>query len=386
MRRKASYPKRKKAYVRLGAATSRSAGRSAKNNRKVYRKVKRAKRVIPVMSKCAVDYFKALYDPWTLKSAPCIPDFIQLPSFKQMTRIRGTLKCNAAGFGFITMNPYLPCNSQSGAAVSNYYYQAPVWYSSGGAGVTTTVPMGLLLNTASTPGQGGTTAAYWNSTVTGPQVESAINNGVTDAIWRPVGGGIKVKYAGRADEMAGTYVLWEDPTNDITLQQTSPAGSTLLQREEASYTSVTNDEVAVTHHQRTPWDIEYSDNWYPISVATTANSVDLANFHTLAVVIEGAVAQASYVFDCVMHWEYLGKNFPSRTASMADVIGMQKAQNTQSTQPAVTSPHDTLINRGKQLIKDATKEAAGQLLSGAVNSYAPGYGPYAELAFNQLIE
>lgn len=357
---------RKKAYANLQQTRY---GRKAKSAaKKTYRKAKQAKRIIPVLSKCAVDYLKAQYDPWNLNSAPCIPDLIQLPSFKMMTRIRGTFRVGTLGTGGISMNPFSPANSVNTGTV-NVNYLAPVLVTNTNL-VATTLTYAAALD-AGVAFPANWTPLYWNSTLSGDAVRTALDAGATGAQWRPVGGGIKVKYAGPADQMAGTYNLWEDPTNSDTLYRLGAFDpSVLLQREETGYTAITPDEAVVCYHQRNMSDMRYSDDWYQTAPsAANGNSQDTALYHTLGVFIAGAPASAPFAFDCVMHWEFTGSNFPSRTASDADPSGFAKVQNTFTTQPSTKSASDQLKDAAKELLKSAAP-MAGQF----ANAYVPGAG------------
>lgn len=389
---------RKKAYVRLGT----SVFRNPKKVRGQFKKASRAKHVIPQMSKCAVEYLKAQYDPWNLKTSPCIPDHIQLPSHKYSTHLRGSFLTNANGFGWIVLNPYLP-SSQSTAQgpPTNPNYLAPIWHSTG-AGTSTQIPINLFADRGATPGTitaAGAAPQYWPSGVTAVQVEDNLNSNDFTFNWRPVGGGLKVRYTGRADAQSGNYTLFTDPGNNITLYAwavNKPPGSaansgTMLGIEEASFTSIGPDEVAVTHHPKSSYDLLYSDNWYPQSTpGVYANSQDTALYHTMAILIEGAPASSSFAFDAIMHWEMVGRGLPTRTQSESDVLGMEQVTNTFPIKPPTTPPAKTFTAVTNRMAKILLKEgvnamyqfgggsataALGNVLGDLIDSYtdfAPG--------------
>lgn len=368
---------------------------TAKRARKVYKKAKAAKRLMPVLSSCAVDYLKSQYNPWALNRSPCIPDFLQMPSFKQMTRIRGTFNTDSTGFGFIYMNPYLPTGSNGLTGLAtNPWFLAPVWCSSGVDLPTSGVP-NLL---AATNPSGSATAPvgmlplYWNSSLTTDRISNNLNGAQSVVAWRPVGGGIKVKHSGRVDERSGTFVLWEDPSNNDTLWSLSggAVGSvapSLLQREEANFTAITESEVAVMHHQKNMHDLEYSDNWYMVQGTNSLTpGGECARYHTLAIIVVGARPATSFAFDCVCHWEFVGAEYPSRTASHSDVVGMQKVQNTFPTQASVQTP-EVQEREAKSKVVQGMKEAFARGVSyvqpfarEAAESYAPGLGIMVDTA------
>jgi len=357
---------RRKAYVGLSTENFKNKTRMTKT----FKKAKRSKHVIPAMSSCAVEYLKAQYDPWNLKTAPCIPDPIQLPSYKFSTHLRGTFLADGLGTGWICMNPYVPSNQATGqGSPNNINYLAPVWFSTGTVNYTQ-IPINLFADRSATAAAitaAGASPGYWNSSITAAQVENNLNLNDFTYNWRPVGGGIKVRYTGRADAQAGNYILYNDPGNNTTLYNwgvgnpagTSAAPATLLSLQESNYCSVTANEIAVLHHPRSMYDLQYSDNWYGVAGASTyANSQDTALYHTIALYIQGAAPNSSFAYDCIMHWEMVGKGLPSRTASYADALGMEKVTNTLPEKPPTQPPKIVLNKMAAQVAKSLVKVGA----------------------------
>jgi len=360
---------RKKAYVRLNT----SVFRNPKKARGQFKKASRAKHVIPQMSKCAIEYLKVQYDPWNLKTSPCIPDTIQLPSYKFSTHLRSTFSTNANGFGWIVMNPYVPSSSATNAGgPANTNYLAPIWASTS-TGASVQIPIDRFADR--TQLASGITAAgaapfYWPSGITAAQVENNLNGNDFTYNWRPVGGGIKVRYTGRADAQSGNYTIFSDPGNNSTLYSwaiNSPPGSaansgTMLGLEEAAFTSIGLEEIAVTHHPKAKFDLEYSDNWYnSAGAAFYSNGQDTALYHTMAILIEGAPANTSFAFDAIMHWEMVGRGLPARTASEADTIGLEKVTNTFPIKPPTTTPAKTFSAVTNRLAKVLLKEGVNAM-------------------------
>lgn len=380
LRRRKLAPKKykKRAYVKYGTTKSRKPYKLQKRAALSYRKAKRAKHTIPVMSKCAVDYLKSQYDPWNMKSSPCIPDLIMLPSFKFSTRIRGVFQTNGSGFGMISMNPYVPSNTLHSGALANKNFLAPVWYTD--ANYVGTVTGINDCTDAAIPSPVGMVPAYWNSQITSDAVQTAVDDFTESVVWRPVGGGIKVKYSGRLEDRSGNYIMWTDPTNNDILGRQGLLTVQLLQREETEYTVVADDEVAVLYHQRNENDLRYSDDYYQTQPAAPLdNANDLAKYHTLAIVVNGSVDSA-YTFDCVMHWEAVGSQFPSRTASHADPTGFAAVQNTFPTRPPKTPPSKTVSEK----IVEVGVNIAGNMAHQYGNSFAPGVGDIANQTIHTI--
>lgn len=364
-------------YVRFQPKKATNPRGYRKAMRKTYKRAKGASKIIPVMSQCALDYFKAQYDPWNLSNAPCVPDLIQLPSFKFMTRIRGSFQTNAVGYGCIVLNPFTPSNSASTAAITNVNYLAPLWYTNGAhAGSLNLAGTCIFPGTASPAGY---VPGYWNSPITSNNVIAAMDNVEGPYVWRPVGGGIKVTYAGKLQDRAGTYILYEDPSNSGWLANRTPTVPEIMAFEETQYTVVTGDEVCVTYHPRNNMDLDYSDNWYMTRSSTPIlNSSELAQYQTMAITVQGAPS-LSFNFDVVMHWEGVGTSFSSRTKSHSDPNGFSKVTNSFDTQPSTDPPKKNYEDKLKQIIK----EHGGTIRAGA--SYFGGHSnPYASAVLNVM--
>lgn len=353
-KRSTKVSKKGRAYTRLQPKSARNPRDYRKAMKKTYKATKGGKQVIPVLSKCAHDYLKSQYDPWNVPHAPCVPDLIQIPSYKFSTRMRGTVHCNSSGFGCIVLNPYLPNKDKVTGPITNQDYLAPVWFTDGthtGSVIRTSQCIGF-----STSPVAGYEPAYWNSPITGNAVESLLDNIEGDVIWRPVGGGIKLQYNGALDSRSGNYTLFEDPSNSGWLGVRTPTINQLLGFEEVTQTIVDDSQVAVTFRPKNSMDLEYSDNWYmskPIGIGQT-NSGELAQYQTMGIVISGAqpsgAVNATFNFDCIMHWEGIGVSFSGRTVSHSDVSGMGKIQNVNDIHTSKLTPEQNLKNKEKSIV------------------------------------
>jgi len=330
-----------------------------------------------VLSPCSKHYFDALYNPWNVKEAPCIPDAIQVPSQKMSTRIRGTMRTNSNGIGYIILNPYVPVSTQAESG-NNPAYLAPVWATNGlgthsGIRVPPLVAPGSLA--ASTE---HANPYYHNSQITGPNMADAMadsNFNFND--WRPVAGGIKVQYAGQLEDRSGSYILFEAPVNDNFLGITDNlSDGAVLQNEEAAFTVVAEAPVAVTHKVRNGQDVEYASEWYDYA-SGAGNTDDLVTYHTMMIAVFGCVSQA-FNFEVIMHWEFVGSSFPARTRSHSDPTGFARINNTSPTAPSKATPEKTLFNKGAELVNDVLAfsqtpggRAIGNMVFSAYESLRP---------------
>lgn len=354
MRRYSNY--RKKSYRRPVRTAFRGRRRVAAPVRKYARRIPvRRPRQAPaqLLSPCAMDYLKVQYDPWNLDVSPCVPDTITIPSYKFSTRIRGTVvtSTDAGAIAQIYMNPYLPTNSAMTAGVTNLDYLAPVWVTNGTAGVQNTAINVWRQVRPATATDIYMSPAYWNSSLTGDYIHKYFTDSVGNrAHWRPVGGGIKVQYQGPISSRSGSYHLWEDPLNSNWLG-VATAGVTLpqlLANAECRTTVVTEDAVCVTFHPRHSSDLDYSDEWY--TNTSSFNPADLAQYPTLAIFISGhSGAYSTYNYDCIMHWEMTGTDFPSRTVSHSDPIGTALVESVKDTAPSVETAEKQLREKARQL-------------------------------------
>jgi len=373
-----------RAYLRLAPKRqTRNPRAYQKAMKKTYKKTRGASRHVPVLSACTHDYLKAMYDPWNLKNAPCVPDLIQIPSYKFSTRIRGTLYCNAAGAGSISMNPFLPSNFRITPAVTNQDYLAPVWHTDGTQGGLDNLVSQCLASGFAPPT--GYVPDYWNSMISGNEVAQLMDNIEGNYVWRPVGGGIKLVYNGALDSRSGSYILYEDPSNSGWLGTRTASATEFLKFEESTQTVVDGNEVAVLYRPKNNMDLDYSDNWYMArqagGVGVLSNSEELAQYQTISILIQGAQASggvnASFNYECIMHWEAIGTGLPSRTVSHSDVTGMGQVNNLADPKVSPVPPAKNL--KGKEAEFAKAFKQYGPAARSIVSAYMPEAGGLFDL-------
>jgi len=326
---------RKKAYVK------KSYGRNASKKKKTARTKASRTRKLAILSTCTQAYLQAQYNPWaTFVKPPCVPDFMAMPSYKFSTKIRGTMVSQANGIAFIAMNPYL-INKGPVVGGTNPDYVAPLMYSDG-TGTRTGYSSYNNRDPANVGGlDPGTKGAYWDSPYSAGEVSNALlNEGNLD--WRPVGGGVKIRYAGNVMEREGTITLYEDPNNSTFMYDVGnflPAPpnnvveqTAIIQKSEAAFQALGDGEYAVLYHPRNLSDLDYSSHWQNDLGA-------LAKYDVMYIIINGlgATSQA-FTFEAIMHWEANGSSVPSRTRTEADPNGLAAVQSSLGTKPSLANP------------------------------------------------
>lgn len=248
------------------------------------------------------------------------------------------------------MNPYITASDRSHTLSPNYNYLAPLWCSNG-VGTPSTLPLNLLwdynIGTVVTENK----PHYWDSPISGDNMELALTNGVTWE-WRPVGGGVKLRYSGNVMQRAGKIYLYEEPENSVALTQTG-AGvdpADLLKQVECSYSALGDGEYAVLWHPRTISDLDYSSAWQ--SAAT-----DLAKYQTLLIVIQGCASQ-TFEFEAIMHWEMIGSQIPSRTKTDSDPSGLAAVQGAMGPSPSLNTPYVTAAFKQREVINKLAHESS----------------------------
>lgn len=76
------------------------------------------------LSACAQRYFEVLLNPFdtAAEELPCIPDLIDIPSYKFYTRQRGSITIGTTGYGFVGVSPYAYGNDQVNILSSSSTY------------------------------------------------------------------------------------------------------------------------------------------------------------------------------------------------------------------------------------------------------------------------
>ena len=329
---KVSRKETKKPTYNKKSYTKKSYGRAASKKKKTAFKKNRSYGYGNKLSGCARLFALAQYNPWAnFQSAPCVPDFMAMPSKKLFYKIRGTFHAGTQGFGFISLNPYTIMNAAFGSG-TNPNYCAPCWrtratYSSNNTNLPACVDPGGIPSNVD--------AAYWDSEWSAQFMADNLEQGTGRLDYRCVGGGIKIQYAGAVMERKGQIILLEDPNNDETFCVEPLFTSTVaLRRPEASYSALGDGEYAVLWHPRVMTDLDYASSWF-------ANLANLAKYHVLLIIVDGCEPGTPFTFECIMHYELTGSQVPGRTKTDSDPSGLAAVQASISTKPSLQSPNVT---------------------------------------------
>lgn len=312
------------------------------------------------MGSCTARYIESQYNPFKEYSPPvCVPDFISMPSYKFSTKARGNIIFNASGLAYILMNAYLPTNGEDSTVpiANNRAYCAPIWASNGGTqnANPVVIPTSLLTkdSTLKTVTDTCATPVYWDSPINAAAAINALR-GDGNWDWRPVSGGVKIKYAGDVMKRKGQVVLYEEPMNGSSLTENSQSQAGLLQAVEATFTAFGDQEYAVTYHPRTLSDLDYASSWHSQNMQGDLN--ELVDYACLLIAVYGGPANESCVFEAKMHWEMTGRLVPSRSKSDSDPAGFAAAQAIIPSKPSTAPPATQASIKGAQ----AAGELGGQ--------------------------
>jgi len=235
------------------------------------------------VSKCSVDYFKSLINPFDARNAgACVPRFPTLTSRKGRYFARGVGACGTTGFGFVSFHPEMMANDASDYAVA--------------CSVDT-----YAGDTIDADGGSGTTRFRLNS----PYSLSDFSSNLVQV--RIVSAGIKVRYTGTLLNQSGRAIAIEEPDHR-TLQGLNIGNVQAFDRAE----SVPFDKrwVVANRQPVKPSELEFN----PFVPGIEAPY--------LAVLI-GAGAGALFEWEAVLLTEEIGRIVRDKTMSHSDVNGFE---------------------------------------------------------------
>lgn len=348
------FSKKKKSYAK------KSYGRNASKTKKTARSKAVRARKVAIMSHCTQAYLKAQYNPWSqFTKPPCVPDFMAMPSYKFSTKIRGTLVTQTNGIGFIALNPYL-LNNSAATGGTNPSYCAPLMYSDG-TGTTLGYSSANNRDPSNVGGLvGGTKGVFWDSPYSAGQcIAGLFGDGSLE--WRPVGGGVKIRYAGDVMKRQGTILLYEDPNNSQfmfnvgsflpPIPNNAVNEDLIIKKSECAFQALGDGDYAVLYHPRNLGDLDYSSSWNDDLPA-------LAKYDTMYILISGfGISQQAFTFEAIMHWEAIGSAVSSRTRTEADPNGLAGVQSSLSTKPSLQSPAVQHAMKTKEVVAHLAQES-----------------------------
>lgn len=244
---------------------------------------------------CTVAFAKALADPWTFyrsNGCVCLPDDLDLPSWKLGVRYRGSLTTGTIGFGCVVLSPFAFWNQNVNSILSiNSTYPGIVIPGSAGAGIS--------LNTSNSP------------------IDSAGGN-----IWnmRCVVAGLRARYTGTELSRGGQLIPYRSTIISGTADNCS--GNSLNDIASLNRAELQPNDRQWVGTVWTPNDAAYRA-FQPIAPNSYALGGGVSLGYNLSVVMQGAPAN-TYEFDCVAFYEFVSSDnnqVPNVTASDADVEG-----------------------------------------------------------------
>jgi hypothetical protein len=275
------------------------------------------------LSECSRLYARALVDPYNVESGQaCIPDLIDIPSFKCLVIQRGTFNAGSQQVGFVICNPLACSSNQTGNIRSSLSTYA-------GVGAATIV----------TPTVGVQASAMTNMPYTDAQVVSGA------LLARTVGCGIRIRYTGTTLNMSGRLIpVRQDPFWGFPASGSLTVAQALSRPEipsiacDRKWHSVTYLP-AVGSLSATGGNDSYA---YLPSGGTEAASTN-SSFASLGWIVDGAVAGNGFEYEIYIHKEYIttdGTRVPlNTTASHSDAPGLSAVRDgIESSLPVTEGP------------------------------------------------
>lgn len=190
------------------------------------------------MAPCAYEYFRALHDPFSLATLPCIPTTFAQSSHKYRATTRGTFRVGTEGLGGVAFWPFR-------GAFSDIVVDG---------GATTSYP--CIIATNQTYAQ--TDFSFTNNSRPNPIPGTDFYPGVTSPFRstdfgdtarsvRLVAAGIRVQYIDKVLEMSGDYVTFRNPNATNSLETNADTLTKLLANNTATFNRVNENWVGVTY-------------------------------------------------------------------------------------------------------------------------------------------
>jgi len=289
------------------------------------------------LSPCSEIYLHALLDPFSTEGgAACIPDLLDLPSFKYLSIYRGTFNCGAQTTGFVLMDCHAFGNTTTAAIVTT-----DASFASNG------VPASLA--TAGINSHSWTTQPFTNAQFGG--------NGLSA---RPVGVGLRARYLGTELDRSGRLIPYR-ANSRVTALANSSTG-TFLARPEIPSLSCDREWVSVTYLPLSTVSFAYG---LPDVISSVFSNVDLGIY------VDGAKPGAPFEYEIYGHYEVVtaapGDAPPGMTSSHSDVAGMSAIRNVLEGDLPIAQPESN-YNYIRRVIRDYAPEDMSSILSEVVKT------------------
>lgn len=269
------------------------------------------------LSMCAKLYAIAAVDPWGCPEPPCVPDNVNLPSFKFAARNRGTIQTGAAGsVGFVSVSPYNMVQQNNPS----------VWS-------TNTAFTGTATSTGAGVGSNPSDSPFPRTVF----VKSSTNVSQT---YRIVGAGIRVRYTGPEQFRSGQVICYSAPGNQVIPDGIT--GPTLLNSRNATTAVCDREWHSVVWKPASPTDLDYFDLDSVNSNANIGRIDD--NSGCLLVFVTGVNGNCAFEFEAVTWFEVLGAQLPGLTPSHSDATGLAAVSSARGVVNSSSSISDNVVS------------------------------------------
>lgn len=247
------------------------------------------------LSVCSEDYLRALLKPFDETTRPaCIPDQIDVPSYKTRTLMRGSLQTGstAGSCGFVLGAPFASCMNNSTAVLSstsNYTFTG-------------------------FPGAQNDTGVTSTLNAQAPYPYERLGTDQDDVQVRPVAFGLRVRYIGNELYRSGRILFVRMPNAPLAALSVAQ----ILARSD-------NFSVPVDKKWHTITYMPYNASAYQYK--TTYPESTLVDSASIGFLIDGAAASSPFEWEAISYSEITGAT-PNITLSHSDVQGISAVRNT----------------------------------------------------------
>lgn len=199
------------------------------------------------LTRCGFDYFRALYNPFSLTGLPCIPSTTPTPSQKIKVVTRGTFTVGTLGSGGACFWPFRMVSS------SNLYGSTYTAYAPALITTTSAYPNADYTFTNGVGGVPGVGETYWPGTTSvfdAPSLGGYTAAGVrvnSNRSAKLVAAGLQVQYADKVLDMSGSYITWRNPNATSNLAANRDTVNDLLRVNAADLRRVNGEWVGVSY-------------------------------------------------------------------------------------------------------------------------------------------
>lgn len=289
------------------------------------------------LSPMALQYAKALGNPFDSIQGAYVPLAPVLPSKKLTVWNKGSLITGTQGVGFLGFSPY------------------------GGVVNDSTSVSYTLANYAGTTFNPGAAIGAYGSNTNSPYLSSAFGNADELADFRLVSAGIRVRYTGTELNRGGSIVGLSQPEG-ASLSGAGTARSAFLAYNGVQSVPVGTGWVSVVWSPTTYYDYDFTYQT-PGVVAECPMGI---------LITSPVLTGVSFDFEVVAHYEIMGQNIPDKTSSKGDVVGASAVADFVTQSWASLSSAHLHATRLASVISGATQTLDGY--SGFVGRAAAAVG------------